>query len=189
MSNIFLETDRMYLREMELHEGDLLFDLDSDPEVMKYLSGGKTTSKDVCERAIKNICEYYNRYNKKFGLWFAFEKETNSYMGWFLLRPDKLRPEDVKSPELGYRLKRGFWGKGYATEGAKALVNKALRELDCDSVFAVTMTSNLASQNVMKKVGMTYTGEYKQDECFAPGGDTSAVHYLITKNEFFDSQK
>ncbi len=186
MSDIYLETERIVLREMRRSEAHLLFTLDSDPAVMKYLSGGKTTDLEECEKGILRICDYYEKYDRKFGLWFAEEKGSSENMGWFLLRPDKSQPTDVKNPELGYRLRQKFWGHGYATEGARALVEKAFSKFDCDTVFAVTMTGNLGSQNVMKKIGMNFVGNHQQEECFAPGGDTSAVKFSISNPFKFD---
>ena len=180
MSSIYLETERMRLRELEPGEASILFDLDSDPEVMRFLRGGQATELDVCIQIIHKIRGYYEKHDHRFGLWFAEEKISQKIMGWFFLRPDKGRPDDISNPELGYRLKKEFWGKGFATEGSQALIGKSFSELNCNSVFAVAMTGNLASQNVMKKIGMKFEGDYKQDECFAPGGDTSAVHYVLS---------
>ena len=184
MRKTYLETQRLRLRELTPDETDIFFDIDSDPEVMKYLSGGKPSSRELCEKAVQRTYAYYEKYQHKFGLWIAEEKETSDYIGWFLLRPDKKKPEDTNNPELGYRLKKKFWGQGYATEGALALVEKAFTQLHCKSVFAITMVGNLGSQNVMKKVGMQFIGNYEQEECFAPGNDPSAVHYAITMDEW-----
>lgn len=184
MSEFYLETERILLRQMQPSEAPELFDLDSDPEVMKYLSGGKPSTMETCEKALNGILAYYQRYDNKYGLWFAIEKNSQEVMGWFLLRPDKKNLDDTKNPELGYRLKRKFWGRGYATEGSVGLVDKAFQEFNCDSVFAITMLANNASQNVMKKIGMTFLSDYQEDQCVGPSGDRSAVHYAIKKQEW-----
>lgn len=184
MKHIYLETQRLTLREMNPDEAPLLFDLDSDPEVMTYLTGGKTSDMAACQKALEKTLGYYKKHNHSFGLWFAEEKSFDEVIGWFLLRPDKKNPNDTLNPELGYRLKKKFWGKGYATEGSLALLEKAFTDLNCDSVFAEAMKGNSASQNVMKKIGMKYAGSFNHPECFGIGADPSAVHYVITKSDW-----
>lgn len=74
-------------------------------------------------------------------------------MGWFALRPhDDGSPDDA---ELGYRLRRSAWGRGYATEGSRALIRKGFTELGMRRVFATTMTVNAGSRRVMEKAGLT----------------------------------
>jgi len=189
MSDVYLETERMVLKKIQTGDAEKFFELNSDPEVMKYISGGEPTPMEECEAIWQRVSALYERYNDKFGTWMAHLKSTDETVGFFILRPDKLKPDTVENPELGYRLYRKHWGKGYATEGSQALVDKAFEFLDCDSVYAVSMTENQASQKIMKKVGMKFIGEYKQDECCAPGGDTAAVEYKITKEEWTDENK
>ena len=88
-----------------------------------------------------------------FGFWAAVEKSSGQFLGWFCLRPrDDEDPLDVG---LGYRLRREAWGKGYATEGARALIQKAFTELRVRRVFAVTYEHNMPSRRVMEKAGLT----------------------------------
>lgn len=184
MSRLYLETKRMTLIETLEDDAELFYGLDADPDVMTYISGGEPSSLDFCKAAVGRCLAQYERYDHKFGLWWAQSKKNDELLGWFLLRPDKLHPERVENPELGYRFKKEHWGRGYATEGAMALRDKAFLDLGCKSIYAVAMKENLGSQKVMQKIGMSFLGEYKQDECFAPGKDTSAVHYKITKEEW-----
>jgi len=81
--------------------------------------------------------------------------------------------------ELGYRLKRKFWGHGFATEGSIELINKAFNELGALEIFATTSKFNLASQNVMKKVGLKFENEYHED--LFPGLDKRAVRFSMRK--------
>jgi len=184
MSKVYLETERMILKTTTPEDAELFFELDADPDVMMYISGGEPSSLERCVQAAQRTYAQYERYQDKFGLWWATLKSSGEVLGWFLLRPDKLKPETVENPELGYRLHKKHWGKGYATEASQALVDKAFKELNCESVYAVAMKGNQASQNVMKKVGMIYIGEFVQDECFAPGMNPEAVEYKITKKEW-----
>jgi RimJ/RimL family protein N-acetyltransferase len=157
--DMFLETDRLILRRLTAADSDNLFNLDSDPDVMRYLSGGAATPRDVIElKLLPRILGYYDRF-PGFGYWAAIERASGDFLGWFSLLPDDGgSPENV---ELGYRLRKSAWGKGYATEGTRALVDKAFREFGVRRVFATTYQDNLASQRVMEKTGLTFVRSYR----------------------------
>ena len=150
---IFLETDRLVLRRFTEGDVDNLFDLHSDPEVMRFLTGGKPTSREVIrDETLPRFLHCYERF-EGFGFWVAIEKSTGQFLGWFEFRPPEgSGPEEV---ELGYRLRRSAWGKGYATEGSRALIRKGFSELGVRRVVASTMTVNIASRRVMEKAGLT----------------------------------
>lgn len=150
---IFLETDRMVLRRFTAADVENLVDLDSDPAVMRYLNGGKPTLRAVIQNEIlPGYLAYYERF-AGYGYWAAIEKATGEFLGWFHLRPTEGSSPD--EPELGYRLRRSAWGKGYATEGSLALIRKAFTEPGARRVWATTMTVNIASRRVMEKAGLT----------------------------------
>lgn len=140
------------LRRFDETDEDSLVDLDGDPAVTRFISGGRPTSRETVRTEIlpKALGEY--QVFAAFGGWAAVEKETDAFIGWFHLHP----PEGGtgEEVELGYRLRRSAWGNGYATEGSRALVAKAFVELGVRRVFATTMTVNLASRRVMEKVGL-----------------------------------
>ncbi len=156
---LFLETDRMTLRRFTEADADLLVDLDSDPEVMRFLTGGTPTPRAVIESEIlPRFLRYYQRF-AGYGYWAAIEKTTGAFLGWFSLGPpEDDSPDDV---ELGYRLNRSAWGQGYATEGAHALIRKGFTELGVRRVHATTYQDNLASRRVMEKVGMRLVRSYR----------------------------
>jgi len=156
---LFLETERLILRRFTEADVDLLVDLDSDPEVMRFLSGGTPTPRAVIENEIlPRFLRYYQRL-AGYGYWAAIEKATGAFLGWFSLAPAEGNgPDDVA---LGYRLRRSAWGQGYATEGTLALIRKGFTELDMQRVFATTYQDNLASRRVMEKVGMRLVRTYR----------------------------
>lgn len=150
---VFLKTERLVLRRFTESDVDNLVDLDSDPDVMRFLTGGRPTTRDVIENeTLPTILGYYQRF-AALGWWATVEKSTGDFLGWFELRPvNDDRPEVV---ELGYRLRKLAWGKGYATEGSRALIHKGFTELGVRRVVAETMAVNVTSRRVMEKVGLT----------------------------------
>jgi len=115
---VFLETERLVLRQFTLDDVDNLVELDSDPGVMHFITGGRATPRDEIENDILPWFLHYYEPEDRYGFWVAIEKSTGKFLGWFHFRPADGRPSD--EPELGYRLCRSAWGRGYATEGSRA---------------------------------------------------------------------
>ena len=135
----------------------MLFDLDSDPEVMRFISKGQPTAMSRIENVIiPKFLNYYTQSPPR-GFWAAHEQVGGEFIGWFHLRPDIYAPEEM---ELGYRLKRSAWGRGYATELSRALIEKAFREWHYEKVSARTHKVNLASRRVMEKAGLQFEREF-----------------------------
>jgi RimJ/RimL family protein N-acetyltransferase len=156
---VYLETARLTLRRLTAADVDNLVALDGDPAVMRYLSGGTPTPRDVIAREIlPRFLGYYERYDG-YGVWAAIEKASGDFLGWFSFHPhDDGNPGEVA---LGYRLRRVAWGKGYATEGARALIRKGFTELGAVRVLATTYQDNLASRRVMEKAGLTLARTFR----------------------------
>ncbi|MBC7421511.1 MAG: GNAT family N-acetyltransferase [Bdellovibrio sp.] len=178
----YLETKRIILRQFSPQDEDALLDLDSDPEVMKYLTNGKLSNRHDIKKMMARVSALLEHSNDQFGVWVAIEKETNNFIGWFHLFPSQDEAENLNILFLGFRLKKIYWGKSYATEVSKALIEKAFNELDAVEVCAQAMKSNLASQNVMTKVGMTFRNQYKENSL--PKGFQQAVLFSIKKSEY-----
>src|ERR1044072_487913 len=100
---IFLETDRIILREITEDDFGNLFELNSDPEVMRYLTDGKPSTTDEIHQALARTFALYKKHNHKFGFWSAIEKSSGKFLGWFLFRPCKKDPDNVDRIEIGYR--------------------------------------------------------------------------------------
>ena len=134
---IFLETERLVLRRFTEDDVDDLVELDSDPDVMHFINGGRPTPRREIESdVLPMFLDYYERF-VGYGFWAAMEKSSGRFVGWFHFRPATVdRPDEV---ELGYRLRKSFWGKGYATEGSRALIDKGFAELGVQRVVAFTM--------------------------------------------------
>ncbi|MCK5827674.1 GNAT family N-acetyltransferase, partial [Candidatus Bipolaricaulota bacterium] len=105
-------------------------------------------------------------------------------MGWFHLRTFK---ENRNETELGYRLKQAYWGRGFATEGSSALINKGFQELAVTKVVAKAMSLNIRSRRVMEKVGMQFEKEFVYPGAPFPGWraeDCLEVKYGLTKERW-----
>lgn len=184
-NKIFLETRRMYFREFQETEAQLLFELDSDPEVMRFISKGRPTPMARIQNEI--IPKFLNFYRQSppQGFWAAHLWDDGNFIGWFHLRPGTVFPAEM---EVGYRLKRNIWGRGLATEGARALLEKAFNEWGYEKVYAHTMADNLASRRVMEKAGLKFECDF-QYEANMPHGrleenERHAVKYSITREEY-----
>jgi RimJ/RimL family protein N-acetyltransferase len=182
--DVFLETDRLLLRRFTEGDVDNLVELDGDPLVMRFITGGRGTPREeIRDVVVPAFLRYYDRY-PGYGFWAVIEKATGNFLGWFHLRP---QPEGGRpaEPELGYRLRRSAWGKGYATEGARALVRIAFEELAAERVFAETMAINTASRRVMEKAGLRLVRTFHADWPDKIDGDEFGdVEYALTRDEW-----
>jgi RimJ/RimL family protein N-acetyltransferase len=141
-------------------DADDLVSLDADPDVMRFVTGGLPTSRDEIENEVlPAFLGYYQRY-EGFGFWAAVEKTTGEFLGWFHFRPRQ--DADPGEVELGYRLRKSAWGKGYATEGSRALIGKGFTEFGVQRVVAEAMAVNTASRRVMEKSGLKLVRTFHQ---------------------------
>ncbi len=178
---VFLETERLVLRRFTEADADNLFGLDSDPEVMHFITGGRPTRReDIVSDVLPAFLRYYESF-PGYGFWAAIEKSTGEFLGWFHLRPrDGSLPDQ---PELGYRLRRSAWGKGYGTEGSRALICKGFTEFGARRVFAETMAVHTASRRVMEKAGLTFVRTFDRRSPYKIAGrEQRDVEYALSRS-------
>lgn len=149
---MFIETERLYFRELLETDVEGIFSLDSDPEVHQHL--GKNPIKNIqqAKDVIKFIRQQY--VDNGVGRLAIIEKESSDFVGWggFKLITD-LTNGYKDYHDLGYRFLKKHWGKGYATESSKAAVEYGFNELKLPSIYAIADIDNLQSQRVLKKCG------------------------------------
>ena len=153
--SIFLETKRLILKTPEISDLENLVALRTDPEVMMYVGTGIVQTREQVEEFIANADPYF----KEYGLAFCsvFEKETGNFIGQgglFHLGFNVNQP-DI---ELAYRLHKKYWGKGYATELAQALIQWGFEHLPVKKIIAGAYPENIRSHRVLEKAGMSYSG-------------------------------
>jgi RimJ/RimL family protein N-acetyltransferase len=179
---VYLETERLVLRRFTEADVENLVELDSDPEVMRYVTGRTTPRAEIEQAILPRFLSYYAR-GDRYGFWAAIEKASGDFLGWFHFRP---QPDaDPDEPELGYRLRRAAWGKGYATEGARALIRKGFAEFGVRRVVASAAAANIASWRVMEKAGLTRVRTYRITfpDLF-DGEEQEDVEYALTREDW-----
>lgn len=162
-----IETDRLILRELDVHDSESFFNLNSDPEVLKYTGDLPFSAIADAEKFLINYSEY--RKNG-FGRWAVILKETESFIGWSGL---KLNEENLV--DIGFRFFKKEWGKGYATESAKAVLDYGFNTLKLKEIIGRASKDNISSIRVLEKLNMTF---WKQDSF---EGVEESVYYRIKK--------
>jgi ribosomal-protein-alanine N-acetyltransferase len=156
---IFIETDRLILRTLEPTDAAGMFELDSDPEVHQYLGGNPVKSIEQSQADIEFIRKQYQENG--IGRWAVIEKSTNEFIGWGGL---KLITEPVYNHvnyyDVGYRFIKKFWGKGYASETAKASIEYGFSKLSQSFLYAMADVNNHASIHVLEKSGFKRLAEF-----------------------------
>ncbi|NIJ09951.1 RimJ/RimL family protein N-acetyltransferase [Saccharomonospora amisosensis] len=184
-SDPVLETTRMRLRRFTAADAEALAALHGDPEVMHYLDDGRPVPPTVVvERNLPAILREYDQLPDGLGCFAATEVASGGFLGWFSLRPASSVGLDG-GIELGYRLRRAVWGRGYATEGARALVHHAFAALGVERLVATTMTVNTASRRVLEKAGLRLVRTFHQawPEPIE-GAEHGDVEYALTRESW-----
>jgi len=145
---IILETERTFLREMNQNDFSDLCIIMQDIDVM-YAYEHSFSNEEVSSWLNKNI----DRYKEDgYGLWAVIHKEKNVFLGQCGLTIQKIN--EKKYLEIGYLFKKEYWHKGYATEAAIGCKEYAFSKLNANKVFSIIRNTNIASQNVAKRIGM-----------------------------------
>ena len=153
MSKPFLlKTDRLLLRPHQEEDWVRLVELDSDPEVVRYTGDAGFWSESEAKAVIQRLLGQFKDH--KMGRFLVTLQQTGEYLGWAGLR---LSPE-TKKVDLGYRLLRRQWGKGYATEASRKCLEYGFNQIELDQIVAHADSKNLASVHVLKKLGFRETG-------------------------------
>jgi ribosomal-protein-alanine N-acetyltransferase len=166
-----IETARLRLRAFTALDLDELFMVFGDSEVMKYISAGKTRSREETMTGLLNTLKGWQR--RGFGLWAVTIKESGRVIGYCGL----IFLEDTPEVEIAYGLAKAYWGKGYATEAALASLRFGFEELKLERIVAVVNPDNLPSQRVLEKLGMTYVK-------MAQHYEADLVYYELPETKF-----
>lgn len=157
---IFIETKRLFLRELTEEDAPGLFELDSDPAVHKYLGNKTVQSIKASEDIIKHVRKQYEAHG--IGRWAVIDKTTMDFIGWSGLKYEKNSRDGTNYYDLGYRLRRKYWGRGIATETAVEVIKYGFNRLNLPEICAAAHIENAASNRILTKVGFEFieTFEY-----------------------------
>ena len=164
-----IETDRLRLRLFRPEDLDDLASMFSDPEMMRYVADGKPAGRDVAEKALTSVIDHWRRHG--FGRWAAEDKETRQFVGFGGLR------SLFGMPEVVYHFAPPHWGKGLASELARASLRYGFEEHRFERIVAIAKPENAASIRVMEKVGMHY-------EMHTSYYDIDVVQYTLAREEY-----
>lgn len=143
-----VETDRLCLRMLHPDDLDSLAALVSDPEVMKFVGNGLPATRAEAEHALHSIIRHWGSHG--FGRWAVIDKATQAFAGFGGLR------SLLDTPEVVYHFASAYWGRGLATELARASLRFGFEEHQFDRIIGIAKPENMASIHVMKKLGMRY---------------------------------
>jgi RimJ/RimL family protein N-acetyltransferase len=155
-----LLTSRLILRDVTEADAALLFDLDSDPEVMRYIGPRPANDLAAYRDRIRTVNVPF-QVHPWHGLRIIVDRADGDFLGWAVIRPATgfkyareigwNRPDEI---EVGYRLRQSAWGRGIATEAATPLVNIALADPATTAVVGCAQADNVASLRVLEKLGL-----------------------------------
>jgi RimJ/RimL family protein N-acetyltransferase len=172
-----LHTERMLLVPLADEHVELEVELDSDPEVMRYLDGRARTREEVTAFHAERMER--GRRVDGLGYWVAFGP-GDDFIGVMMLPP----AEDETVAELGYRLARRHWRQGLAAEASRELLRHGFETAGQTRIIAQTMTVNAGSRAVMAKAGLRYQRTFFPGCPPIPGSGEGEVEYAITRDEW-----
>lgn len=146
-----LETKRLVLRQIISTDFENLYRMNNDPEVMKYVGDGSTRNRDQMVKELDMLISHYTR-KPGLGIWATILKETDTFVGASGL----VYYDNTPGIEIGYRILKEHWNKGYATEASFGLLNYGFNSLGLNKILSSAHVENLASRRVMEKIGMTH---------------------------------
>lgn len=158
-------TDRLILRPFQLGDEEEMYNMNNDPEVIRHTGDIPFESILDAKKFLMNYIEYCKHNIGRFALTTADTKEFMGFCG--------LRKQETGQIDLGYRLKRQYWGKGYATEACLASINYGFKNLELSEIIGRVARANKASIRVLEKCGMQY---WKDGPC---EGIEDSMYYRI----------
>ena len=155
--NVIIETERLLLRTFTVDDGQLIYNLNRDPEVTRFTYDPVWNLDHAKEVLEKKMLPQYILYN--YGRWAVHLKPNHEFIGWCGL---KYRP-DLDEVDLGYRFMKEFWNNGYATESAFASIKYGFKKLGLPIITGRAESANIGSCKVLERCGMLYIGTQEVD--------------------------
>ncbi len=161
--DILIETERLIIRPLQDGDAAGMFVMDSDPVVHRYVGGKPVETIAQTQAVIAFVRNQYADYG--IGRWAVIEKESGEFAGWtgFKYYATEVNGH-INHYDFGYRFARRFWGKGFATESAKAALQYGLEVLKLRNVYAMTDVDNAASRHILEKLGFRFDGIFAYND-------------------------
>lgn len=169
-----IETQRLILRTWNAEDIERYYQINQDPRVTEYLLFAPTIHQAT--DFIHKMNEQYNKLN--YTLFAAIEKESHNLIGFIGLNSPSWESHFTPCVEIGWRLESKFWGKGYATEGAMAVLDYGFNQCGLNEIVALTVPQNIRSIKVMQKLGMTYKASDDFNHPLVPLNNKLLKHVL-----------
>ncbi len=177
-----IKTERLILRPWKEEDFEPFAKMNADPRVMEYFPTllNRQESDACAERFAKEIRE------RGWGLWAVSEKDGAPFIGFIGLAPVHFTAHFTPAVEIGWRLAHDFWGKGYATEGAKKALQYGFEVLSLEKIVSFTAVQNMRSRRVMEKIGLHHNPADDFDHPRLPEGHPLRRHvlYQLPKTKF-----
>ncbi len=178
--NIVIETNRIILRRWQEADLEPFISMNADSEVMHYFPSvlNENETKSLYEVIQQEFADY------GYGLYATEEKNSGNFIGFIGFHWARFDIDFCPIIEIGWRLDKRCWGKGYATEGAKACLDYGFKNLLFEKIVSFTTVQNIGSQKVMQKIGMKFDHFFKHPKIQKNHPLNAHVLYSINKNEF-----
>lgn len=177
---VYIETPRLIIREIQKEDTNGLFELDTDPEVHRYLGNKPITTMEEAQSVIEFIQLQYR--DNGIGRWAVIEKASGCFIGWTGLKWVTTPINNhVNYYDLGYRFIRKYWGKGYAQETMAPSLAYGFNRLHATEIYAIADIRNAASNAILRKSGFMLAETFYFDE---------ELHnwYQLSRNEWNDKR-
>jgi len=174
---VTLKTDRLILRHWREADAQPFAAINANPVAMRYMP--VTFGLEVTRRLIRQFEEHFHAHG--FGVWAVEAPGVAPFIGFLGLQHVGFEAHFTPAVEVGWRLSPAHWGKGYATEAAKAALRFGFENLNLDQIVAFTVPANKPSWSVMERIGMTRDPKEDFDHPRLPEGDPLRRHVLYRK--------
>ena len=182
-----IETERLILRTWKKEDAEAYFQINQDPKVIEFLRGPLTMEQ------VNDFIPAVNSHGDKRGytLWAACLKETGELMGFIGLNYTDWESHFTPAVEVGWRLGSQFWGKGYATEGAKASLDYGFKKCGLKEIVSFTVPANVRSLRVMEKIGLKrdVNGDFAHPKSPADHPLSQHILYRLRADEYLQGGK
>jgi RimJ/RimL family protein N-acetyltransferase len=158
-----IKTERLLLRRWQADDVAPFAEICADPDVMRWIGKGETRTPEQCAAAVERFEHDWSDHG--FGLFAVELRETGRFIGFIGLSIPEFLPELLPAIEIGWRLARNQWGRGLATEGAKAALRFGLEDRHLDRIVSIHQIGNGASERIMEKLGLRLERETVDPTC------------------------